>query len=77
MSGKRLFTGARNGTIKAWNTANGQLIHNFQPIDESEITGLIVNDKKRQIISVGWSKKIITYCDSAFDDVKPKLIISG
>jgi hypothetical protein len=73
MSEKRLLTGARNGSIKAWNTANGQLINNFQPIDESEITGLIVNDKKRQIIAVGWSKKIITYCDSTFDDVKQKI----
>ncbi len=68
-SERRLFTGGRNGSIKAWNCANGQLIQLFEPVDESEITGLIVDDKKRQLISVGWSKKIITYT-KIFDDVK-------
>ena len=74
-SQKRLYTGGRNGTIKTWNVANGQLIQLFEPIDDSEITGLIVNQRKKLMISVGWSKKIVTYTDISFDDVDKSFIL--
>jgi hypothetical protein len=45
----------------------GQKIQEFTPIDNTEITGLLVDDRKRTMISVGWSKKIVTYIDIDYD----------
>jgi hypothetical protein len=53
--------------FKAWNVANGQKIQLFEPIDDSEITGLAFLDRKRVLISVGLSRKIAIYGDVTFD----------
>lgn len=64
---RTLFTGAKDGTIKAWNVTNGQFLQHFEPTDDLEVTGLTVIDRKRMLISVGINKKIVTYNDITFD----------
>ena len=41
-SGRRLITGARDGTIKTWNFNNGQLLQDLVKDDTTEVTGLQV-----------------------------------
>lgn len=43
------------------------------------MTGLVVNDKKRIIFSVGWSKKIVSYLNVSYESMpsKPKLLWHG
>ena len=62
-----LFTGAINGSVTAWNVANGQAIQIFEPLNDCEITGLVFVDKKRILLSVGSSRKIVVYSDVTFD----------
>ena len=53
--------------LKAWNVANGQTMQLFEPLDDSEINGLVYVDKKRMLVSVGSSKKVVLYTDVSFD----------
>lgn len=64
---RTLFSGAINGTIMAWNVANGQAIQVFETFGDSEINGLSFLEKKRTLISVGSNKRIVTYNDVSFD----------
>ncbi|XP_076809582.1 cilia- and flagella-associated protein 337-like isoform X1 [Clavelina lepadiformis] len=60
---RRLFTGARDGTIKVWNFQNGNCLHELEAVEEAEVTG-ILSFQERNILSVGWSRKIAIYDDS-------------
>ena len=55
--------------VKLWNATNGQLLQNFEAIDDCEVAGLSVNDKKQYLASVGWSKSIAFYSGFSFDVV--------
>ncbi|CAF3733415.1 unnamed protein product [Rotaria sordida] len=65
--GRKLATGARNGVIKIWNSANGQNIHILPSVQDAEITGILFFDKG--IITVGWSRKIVKYPDIISEDI--------
>jgi WD40 repeat protein len=41
----------------------------LEPVDDQEVTGVIVLDDKRLIITVGWSRKIVKYSDIQSDTV--------
>lgn len=68
-TGRRLITGARNGTIKVWNVQNGHNLHQLEAVDDSEITGIIPLADKKAIFAVGWSRKIVEYDDTEPDNV--------
>eukprot|EP00057_Strongylocentrotus_purpuratus_P002746 XP_003725163.1 PREDICTED: WD repeat-containing protein on Y chromosome [Strongylocentrotus purpuratus] len=69
-TGRKLYSGARNGTIKVWSFQNGHSIHECESVGDDEITGLISVGKKKGFLSVGWSRKIVQYqdgdCDTSF-----------
>ncbi len=65
-----VFSASINGSVKAWNVANGQLMQLFEPFDDSEITSLSYVDKKRTLISVGLSRKIVLYTDVSYEVFK-------
>jgi len=45
-------------------------VHQLEPVDEKEVTGVIALDDKRQILAVGWSRKIVQY-----NDIQPDVSI--
>ncbi len=59
--------------------SNGFCIQDFERIDENEITGLLINEKQRRLLSVGWSKKIVSYTDVSYESTpsKPRLFWHG
>ncbi|XP_055876696.1 WD repeat-containing protein 49-like isoform X3 [Biomphalaria glabrata] len=61
---RRLLSGARNGTVKAWNFQNGHNLHNLESVGEHEVTGILHLPDKKVILTVGWNQKIVTYDDT-------------
>jgi WD40 repeat protein len=54
--GRRLITGARDGTVKIWNFNNGNCLQQFTTPEALEITGIVTS---RQTICVtGWCKVV-------------------
>ncbi|XP_072168406.1 cilia- and flagella-associated protein 337-like [Diadema setosum] len=66
-TGRRLYTGARNGIVKVWNFQNGHHIHDCESVGDDEVTGLVSMGKKKGFLSVGWSRKIVQYKDGDCD----------
>ncbi|KAF6023693.1 hypothetical protein EB796_017999 [Bugula neritina] len=66
---RRLITGARNGTVKVWNFQNGHNLHKLEPVDESEVTGVLSLVEKEYMLTVGWSRTITKYDDSEGDNL--------
>ncbi|XP_034427163.1 WD repeat-containing protein on Y chromosome isoform X2 [Hippoglossus hippoglossus] len=65
---RRLFTGARNGTIKVWNLLNGLNLHKMEPVSNSEVTKLTcLHDNK--LLAVGWSQRVVQYDIGAAKDL--------
>lgn len=59
LSGRRLVTGAKDGSIKVWNFNNGSCVRCMQYSDHVEVTSIIV--AKRIILAAGWNKRISLY----------------
>ena len=59
--------------------SNGYCIQDFERIDDKEVTGVIVNPNNRVILSVGWSKKIVSYTNVMYEATpcKPTLLWRG
>ncbi|XP_052783274.1 WD repeat-containing protein on Y chromosome-like isoform X3 [Mya arenaria] len=66
---RRLFSGARNGTIKVWNFQNGHNLHKLEAVAEAEVTGIMPLLDKKIILSVGWSRQITLYEDTDPDSM--------
>uniref|UniRef100_A0A3B3R332 WD40 repeat domain 95 n=1 Tax=Paramormyrops kingsleyae TaxID=1676925 RepID=A0A3B3R332_9TELE len=67
--GRRLITGGRDGSLKAWNFNNGQCLKIFREDGEShkvcDCAYLTVN-RKSYVMSVGWDRRIHVYPVSVF-----------
>lgn len=59
LSGRRLITGAKDGSIKVWNFNNGSCLRSLQHKDNLEVTSIVA--AKRIILSAGWNKQITLY----------------
>lgn len=59
LSGRRLITGAKDGSIKVWNFNNGSCLRSLQHKDNLEVTSIIA--AKRIILCAGWNKQITLY----------------
>ncbi|XP_065065751.1 WD repeat-containing protein on Y chromosome-like isoform X2 [Rhopilema esculentum] len=62
--GERLITGARDGTTMIWNLTTGLLEKQVEAYEEAEITGIIAFPEREQILTVGWSRKLLMYSDT-------------
>ena len=40
---------------------NGHCLHQLEPTDDAEVTGIIPLTDKKIVIAVGWNRKIVTY----------------
>ena len=65
-NGRRLVTGARNGTVHIWNFNNGLCMQRFQLPDSSTVTGLVCT--KRRVYVTGWGKAVYVYVDGAGEE---------
>lgn len=50
-----------------WNFQNGHNLHKLEPVDESEVTGVLSLVEKEYMLTVGWSRTITKYDDSEGD----------
>ena len=65
-NGRRLVTGARNGTIHVWNFNNGSLMQNFSLPDSSDVTGIVCT--RHSIYVSGWGKTVYIYIDGGGEE---------
>jgi len=72
---RRLFTGARDGSIKVWNFQNRNLLHKLESVGDAEVTG-VASFQDNTIIAVGWNRKIVLYDDSDQDVVNKKAMVN-
>jgi len=68
-SGRRLITGAHDGSVKVWNFSNGQCLKELDPMQEpKEVTGITFvgdenSNKLQHFLTVGWDKHIYLWPD--------------
>lgn len=60
-NGRRLLTGARNGTVHVWNFNNGSLMQNFELPDNSAVTGIAAS--RHNFYITGWGRAVHIYID--------------
>ncbi|XP_052778898.1 WD repeat-containing protein on Y chromosome-like [Mya arenaria] len=65
-NGRRLVTGARNGTVHVWNFNNGLRMQDFELPDGSAVTGVACT--AHSIYTSGWGKIVHIYIDGASED---------
>ncbi|XP_064622322.1 WD repeat-containing protein on Y chromosome-like [Lineus longissimus] len=69
-TGRRLITGARDGTVKIWNFNNGAMLREFETVGDSEITGLVC--PRQRILISGWNRRVTSYIDAKdMEDEEP------
>ncbi|XP_071107369.1 WD repeat-containing protein on Y chromosome-like [Haliotis cracherodii] len=64
--GRRVITGARDGSVKVWNFNNGACLQNFQIPDHSVITGIV--SSKHRIYVTGWDRRVHIYVDGGGEE---------
>jgi WD40 repeat protein len=71
-TGRRLITGARDGTVKIWNFNNGACLREFETVGNCEITGLVCS--RQRILISGWNRRVTSYIDAKdMEDEAPKI----
>lgn len=65
-NGRRLVTGARNGTVHVWNFNNGSCMQKFELPDNSDVTGLVCTEHR--IYVTGWGKAVYIYVDGGGEE---------
>ena len=48
-------------TLQVWNVQNGHLLQQFEGIADCEVTGIVPVSDKKEVLTVGWSRKILAY----------------
>ncbi|XP_074662765.1 cilia- and flagella-associated protein 337-like [Tubulanus polymorphus] len=61
-TGRRLITGARDGTVKIWNFNNGACLRELDTPGGCEVTGIVC--PKQRIVIAGWNRRISTFIDA-------------
>lgn len=66
--GRRLITGARDGSVKIWNFNNGNCLQSFTIPEGLEITGLV--SVRQRLYVTGWCQLVHIYIDGASEDYR-------
>ncbi|KAK3580718.1 hypothetical protein CHS0354_005723 [Potamilus streckersoni] len=67
-SGRRLLTGARDGTVKIWNFNNGFCLQTLTLPDKSDVTGIVCT--RLRIYVTGWGKAVHVYLDGGPEELR-------
>lgn len=62
--GKRLLTGAHNGTVYMWNFNNGAMMTEFAPRQKEIHQLMFLKRSSHPIIGVGWEAKLLRWADT-------------
>ena len=81
-AGRRLITGANDGTVRVWNFSNGQCLQGLRNDGSSEVSSIkfIVESQNKFIVAGGWNRKVIVWRDEASSSsapVEPDRVMAG
>ena len=64
-AGRRLITGANDGTVRVWNFSNGQCLQNLKNDGALEVSSItfIVEGQNKFIVAGGWNRKVLVWRD--------------
>ncbi|KAL5018967.1 hypothetical protein ScPMuIL_004689 [Solemya velum] len=65
-SGRRLVTGALDGSVKVWNFNNGACLNEYNIPGGAEVTGIVCT--QHRIYVTGWCKHVYIYIDGAGEE---------
>jgi WD40 repeat protein len=66
-AGRRLITGANDGTVRVWNFSNGQCLQQLKNEGQLEVSCItfIVESQNKFIVAGGWNRKVLVWRDEA------------
>jgi WD40 repeat protein len=66
-AGRRLITGANDGTVRVWNFSNGQCLQQLKNDSQLEVSCItfIVESQNKFIVAGGWNRKVLVWRDEA------------
>merc|ERR1711965_1153895 len=81
-AGRRLITGANDGTVRVWNFSNGQCLQQLRNDGQLEVSSIcfIVEGQNKFIVSGGWNRKVLVWRDETSTSsapVEPDRMMSG
>ena len=81
-AGRRLITGANDGTVRVWNFSNGQCLQQLKNDGQSEVSCItfIVEAQNKFIVAGGWNRKVHVWRDEASSSsaaVEPDRLMIG
>ena len=81
-AGRRLITGANDGTVRVWNFSNGQCLQQLKNDGQSEVSCItfIVESQNKFVVAGGWNRKVLVWRDEASSStapVEPDRVMSG
>ena len=62
-AGRRLITGANDGTVCVWNFSNGQCLQQLKNEGQLEVSCItfIVESQNKLIVASGWNRKVLVW----------------
>ena len=81
-AGRRLITGANDGSVRVWNFSNGQCLQQLKNDGQSEVSCItfIVESSNKFVVAGGWNRKVLVWRDetsSSTAPVEPDRVMSG
>mmetsp|Transcript_13521 Transcript_13521/g.31113 ORF Transcript_13521/g.31113 Transcript_13521/m.31113 type:complete len:970 (+) Transcript_13521:62-2971(+) len=78
-SGRRLITGYHHGIVRIWNFSNGHCLNELVYDGSKEISAVayVNEDGFKNILGVGWDKKVIVWPDEGRGKIEAMLALEG